>query len=136
VCQRPQSVVDLGELAYAFWGVVLSTPVVYLVFSLFNKAPCTEPTTTEEKERTLRKWSRSDRTGWVIVWLFNMSVWLFIFRTLQFFSDAVITRWITGCILSSFSAISGSPMIRALYFIRWVAFRLAQQGMRREGGVV
>uniref|UniRef100_A0A7S1A3R7 Uncharacterized protein n=1 Tax=Noctiluca scintillans TaxID=2966 RepID=A0A7S1A3R7_NOCSC len=136
VCEPSQSMVDLGEISYAFWGVVLSTPIVYLVFSMFNKAPCCEPTTTDQKERTMRKWSRSERSGWVIVCVFNLCVWLFIFRTLQFFSDAVIGRWITGCILSSFSAISGSPMIRALYFIRWVAFRLAQQGMKREGGVV
>ena len=49
---------------------------------------------------------------------------------------ALLGRWATGCILSSFSAISGSPTMRALHLIRWVSSGMAQQWMTRGIGVV
>mmetsp|Transcript_51737 Transcript_51737/g.138048 ORF Transcript_51737/g.138048 Transcript_51737/m.138048 type:complete len:291 (-) Transcript_51737:312-1184(-) len=130
VCNDAGTFMDLAKISQTFWGVVLSCPMPFLVVKLFNKASIYGYRSQSEKEKIMRRWNMKERLGWIVVVAVNIIFSVFILRVMQFFSSAVIQRWIEGFFLSAVTFISESPMVRVLHFMRWTVTHFSVRGRR------
>ena len=122
------ALLSVANIASAFWGTLLTSPLVYLLFWLFNRPFTYGSVTALEKERFLKQWSRNQRCGWMSVVVVNSIFAALILRLCQFYPWGLVKRWISGLCTSSFSGIAGSVTTRALLFIRFFFIQLAQSG--------
>jgi len=130
ICQSGAAFVTLGNIASAFWGTALTSPLVYLIFLLFNRPYSFGPVTEHEKKAFLQQWSRKTPLGWTVVVIFNFLCALFILRLFQFYPWGLVEKWISGLFMSSFAGMTGSGMARALQFLRFFFLQVAQRGGR------
>ena len=94
------------------------------------KAIVRGPRTQSEKDRILRAWRRKEHFGWIFLIVVNGFFVLFMFRVTQYYPSAVMRRWAEGCLLSTTSFVTGTPLVRSLSFLRMSFSRWAMYGSR------
>lgn len=130
LCQPVNSLMDFTIMVQSLWGTLFSCCISSVIFTCFHKPFIYGPRTHDEKKAILRYRWRMEIVGWVAVVLFTLVCVWHILRITQYYSFDTVWRWVYGSVLSSVSLMAGSPVMRALQFLRFVATRWATDGRR------
>merc|ERR1719327_519542 len=95
------------------WGLVLSTPLPYILIGLFRKEIVKANLTDKRKNRIIRLWKVKERFGWLIVIGVHLWCVFFLLQFVRYYSDVLTEKFLSATCMSVIYRLIMAPAVRS-----------------------